>query len=74
MSAPVTRSSPTHIHLLAVERHGSSATIRILRGPDDSVETYSIDLDREIEIGLADTLAIAIAIARAYGLGNGSLI
>jgi hypothetical protein len=57
------------VHVLAVERHGSSATVRIMRGPDDAVETYSIDLNREIDIGLADTLAFA----PAYGLVNGSL-
>ena len=57
------------VHVLAVERRGSSATVRIVRGPDDSVETYSVDLDRVIDIGLADTLAFA----PAYGLVNGSL-
>lgn len=57
------------VHVLAIERHGSSATVRITRGPDNSVETYSIDLDREIDHGLADTLAFA----PAYGRVNGSL-
>lgn len=57
------------VRVLAVERHGSSATVRIVRGPDDAVETYSIHLDREIDIGLADTLAFA----PTYGLVNGSL-
>lgn len=58
-----------HVHILAVERHGGSARVCIARGADNCVETYSIDLDRAIDIGLADT----IAFAPAYGLVNGSL-
>ena len=57
------------VRVLAVERHGSSATVQVLRGLDETLETYSIHLDRAIAIGLADPLAFA----PSYGIVNGSL-
>lgn len=57
------------VQVLAAQRYGTSAAVDVLRGPDNIVETYSVNLDREIDIGLADTLAFA----PTYGLVNGSL-
>jgi hypothetical protein len=59
------------VHVLAVERDGTRATVQVARGPHGTVESYSLDLDldREIDFGLADT----IAFAPSYGLVNGSL-
>lgn len=60
---------PAQVQVLAVQRHGTSATVHIRRGPAGSLENYPLDLDREIDLGLADT----IAFAPAYKNINGSL-
>lgn len=57
------------VHVLAAERDGTRATVQISRGPEGTIESYSLDLDREIDFGLADT----IAFAPDYGCVNGSL-
>lgn len=57
------------VRVLSVERHGSSASVLVVRGSSEGVESYSVDLDREIDLGLTDTIAFAVA----YGVVGGSL-
>lgn len=60
---------PAQVQVLAVQRHGTSATVHITRGPGGILEDYQLDLDREIDLGLADT----IAFAPSYDQVGGSL-
>lgn len=40
-----------HVRVVSAERHGTSATVQVIREPDRRLETYTLDLDREIDIG-----------------------